>query len=240
MSSTAYAVRFFARPAPQGPGRVILIRGTPMPNEPAIKRTIAFVDGQNLFHATKDAFGYTVPNFDLLKLCNAITKQEGWNLQKIQFYTGTPDQGADPTWHYFWRNKLGAMGRQGIHVYTRQLAYSPEIMILPNGSQKSILVPREKGIDIRLALDVIRSTLRGDLDVALILSQDQDLTEVADEIRDISIQQNRWLKIASAFPSSPAYRNKKGIDRTDWVPFDKKFYDAYIDPKRYFPKPKKK
>jgi uncharacterized LabA/DUF88 family protein len=211
-----------------------------MPNEPAIKRTIAFVDGQNLFHAAKDAFGYTVPNFDLLKLCNTIAKQEGWNLHMIQFYTGTPDKGTNPKWHYFWRNKLGAMGRQGIRIYSRQLAYSPEIIILPNGSQKSILVPREKGIDIRLALDVISCTLRGDLDVAMILSQDQDLTEVADEIRDISKQQKRWIKVASVFPSSPAYRNKRGIDRTDWVPFDKKLYDACIDPRSYLPKPKKK
>lgn len=31
-----------------------------MPDEPPIKRTIAFVDGQNLFHAAKEAFGYSI------------------------------------------------------------------------------------------------------------------------------------------------------------------------------------
>ena len=33
-----------------------------MPTEPGVKRTIAFVDGQNLFHAAREAFGYTYPN----------------------------------------------------------------------------------------------------------------------------------------------------------------------------------
>jgi len=33
-----------------------------MPPEPAIKRTVAFVDGQNLYHAARESFGYTHPN----------------------------------------------------------------------------------------------------------------------------------------------------------------------------------
>ena len=32
-----------------------------MPAEPPVKRTIAFFDGQNLFHAAKDAFGHVWP-----------------------------------------------------------------------------------------------------------------------------------------------------------------------------------
>jgi hypothetical protein len=33
-----------------------------MPAEPPIKRVTAFVDGQNLFHAAREAFGYSYPN----------------------------------------------------------------------------------------------------------------------------------------------------------------------------------
>lgn len=36
-----------------------------MPVEPAVKRAAAFIDGQNLFCAAKEAFGYTFPNYDL-------------------------------------------------------------------------------------------------------------------------------------------------------------------------------
>jgi len=208
--------------------------------EPAIKRTVAFIDGQNLFHATKYAFGYTFPNFDALKLSQEICKRQGWSLSKVCFYTGIPDQGVSPKWNHFWRNKLGEMGRRGVQVYSRPLVYRTETISLPDGSQKAILVPQEKGVDIRLALDVIRAALRNELDVAMIFSQDQDLTEVADEIRDIAKTQGRWIKVTSAFPSSPAYKNRRGIDTTDWLPFDKATYDACIDPNNYFPMKKGK
>lgn len=36
-----------------------------MSSEPQVKRTRAYVDGQNLFHGAKEAFGYTYPNYDI-------------------------------------------------------------------------------------------------------------------------------------------------------------------------------
>jgi len=43
-----------------------------MPVEPAVKRTIAFVDGQNLFHNARNVFGYTFPNYDVQKLAQSV------------------------------------------------------------------------------------------------------------------------------------------------------------------------
>ena len=40
--------------------------------EPALPRTIALVDGQNLFHAAREAFGYTYPNYDVTALAKAV------------------------------------------------------------------------------------------------------------------------------------------------------------------------
>ncbi|HEX7549996.1 MAG TPA: hypothetical protein VF579_05440 [Candidatus Methylomirabilis sp.] len=48
-----------------------------MPPEPTVKRTVAFIDGQNLFHAVREAFGYT----------------------------GIPDPSDDPFWNRFWLHK---------------------------------------------------------------------------------------------------------------------------------------
>ena len=53
---------------------------------------------------------------------------------------------------------------------------------------------------MRIALDVISLAHRRAYDVALVMSQDQDLSEVADEIRTIAQEQQRWIKIACAFP----------------------------------------
>jgi len=43
-------------------------------------RAIAFVDGQNLFYAAKDAFGYEYPNYDVLKLARRVSADKGWVL----------------------------------------------------------------------------------------------------------------------------------------------------------------
>ena len=77
---------------------------------------------------------------------------------------------------------------------------------------------------------------RKEYDVALIFSQDQDLSEVADEIRSISVDQDRWIKVACAFPSSPTSRNKRGINGTEWIRIERRTYDACTDPADYRPK----
>ena len=83
-----------------------------MPIEPTEKRAIIFVDGQNLFHAVKEAFGYRHPNYDILKLASAIVSGQAWKLVRVHFYTGIPDESDDAFWHHFWRAKLAVMGQQ--------------------------------------------------------------------------------------------------------------------------------
>jgi hypothetical protein len=42
------------------------------------KRAIAFVDGQNLFHAAQEAFGYDYPNYHPLALADRLCAERGW------------------------------------------------------------------------------------------------------------------------------------------------------------------
>jgi hypothetical protein len=49
-----------------------------MPREPAIKRAVAFIDGQNLFHSARNTFGYTYPNFDALALAARLCRLQGY------------------------------------------------------------------------------------------------------------------------------------------------------------------
>ena len=201
--------------------------------EPASKRAVAFIDGQNLFHHSREAFGYHFPNYDIHKLVNAIVAQEGWNLVGTCFYTGVPDATDDPMWNRFWTNKLASMGRQGITVFSRSLLYRNNAVTLPDGSLFTFLHGEEKGIDVRIALDIIGQAVRNEYDVAVVFSQDQDLSEVADEIRVIATQQNRWIRIACAYPISPTSKNRRGINGTQWIKIDRRLYDACIDPKDY-------
>jgi len=204
-----------------------------VPPEPALKRTFAFFDGQNLFYGAKEAFGYRFPNYDPLLLANEVCQRQGWQLNKTFFYTGIPSHNDDPFWNSFWSLKLAVMGKKGISIFNRELRYRNRTVKLSNNQETTILVGQEKGVDIRIALDIIRYTLNGFLDVALVFSQDNDLSEVADEVRKIAQSQNRWLKIASSFPASPTSRNTRGINKTDWIKIDRQLYDSCLDPNDY-------
>jgi uncharacterized LabA/DUF88 family protein len=205
-----------------------------MPPEPVVKRTVAFIDGQNLFHTVREAFGYSYPNFDVQKLAHQVVAgQAGWQLIQVRFYTGIPAPADNAHWHQFWTRKLLAMSRAGVHTYARSLRYRNKQVHLPSGSVHTFLVGEEKGIDVRLAVDITRLAHRDEYDVALIFSQDQDLSEVAEEIRQIARERSRWIKIASTFPYSPTIRNRRGINHTDWIRIDRATYDACIDARDY-------
>ncbi|MBZ5629973.1 MAG: NYN domain-containing protein [Acidobacteriia bacterium] len=207
---------------------------TPAPLvEPAIKRAVAFIDGQNLYRAVKESFGYHYPNYDVQKLSESVCQARGWNLTQVRFYTGVPDKADDPRWNHFWIGKLAVMGKAGVEVFSRPLRYRNDRVKLPDGTTHTFLRGSEKGIDVRIALDVIRLAVRNEYDVAVVFSQDQDLSEVADEIRIISKLRGRWIRIACAYPISPTTKNKRGINHSDWVQIDRQTYDTCIDPTDY-------
>ncbi len=209
-----------------------------MPPEPAVKRTVAFFDGQALFHAVKKAFGYPYPNYDPKALAECIAGARGWRLTETFFYTGIPDPADNRFWSRFWTAKLAVLGTRGVQTYSRSLRYRNQTIRLPDGSATTILLGQEKGIDIRIALDVVRLARENRYDVALIFSQDQDLSEAADEVKAISVEQGRWIKIACAFPFSPTVENRRGINGTEWIKIDRATYDRCLDANDYRPKRK--
>ncbi|HOH29265.1 MAG TPA: NYN domain-containing protein [Candidatus Hydrogenedentes bacterium] len=160
------------------------------------------MDGQNLYHGAREAFGYSYPNYDIGALAQTLCSVRGWMLLQTRFYTGVPDACDSERWHKFWSAKLLAMSRQGIHTYSRSLRYRNKVVTLPDGRDTSIRTGEEKGIDVRIAIDIIRMAHRREYDVALVFSQDQDLSEVARELRVIAKEQARWIKMSSAYPEN--------------------------------------
>ncbi len=169
-------------------------------------------------------------------LAGRVCASKGWQLSHVHFYTGVPDEADEPFWHHFWAAKLAVLGTRGVSTFSRSLRYRNQTVTLADGSTVTTLVGQEKGIDVRLALDVVRFAREGTYDVALVFSQDQDLSEAVDEVRRLSAQQSRWIKPACAFPISPTARNRRGINGADWIRIDRTLYDSCIDPLDYRPK----
>jgi len=138
---------------------------------------MAFFDGQNLFQHAKDAFGHFHPNYDPKKLALAVCAAQGWRHTLTRFYTGVPSQIESAMWASYWSNRVLAMKRTGIVVTTRPLRYRKAQVVDANGkpvleadgkTPKIITTPQEKGIDVRLALDLVSLARKLQFDVALI------------------------------------------------------------------------
>ena len=190
-------------------------------------RTITFIDGQNLYHSAKEAWGigasraYRRPSYDVKKLAMAIANRvAGRRLTEIRFYSGIPNPrlGRDKAfWFGFWSNKMRHMENQGIYVYRGRVNI---------GGQ-------EKGVDVSLAIDLIQSTHERRYETAIIVSQDTDFGPAVRLAKQIAKDQGRMLEFESHFPVGPGSRSRRGVPGTMWRPIDKDVYDACLDLRDY-------
>jgi len=127
----------------------------------------------------------------------------------------------------FWDAKLMQMKRQSVETFHRELKYSDVRM--PDGSIYH--EPREKGVDVRLAIDVVVLAYAHSFDVALVFSQDQDLNELVETLRQITHIRGYWLRMASAYPVD----GNDGIHGAEPIPIDRPAYDACLDTRDYRP-----
>jgi hypothetical protein len=91
-----------------------------MSPEPSHKRAITFVDGQNLYHGAREAFGHAYPNYDVLALARRICQDAGWEPVQVRFYTGIPDPADDPFWNRFWVGGEGKPACLPMHFHEMQ------------------------------------------------------------------------------------------------------------------------
>ncbi len=186
--------------------------------EPAVKRVIAYFDGRNLRKSARSAFGdREYENIHPLKIARLVCARQGWQLEGVNFYIGVPGEGrrvAGET-REDWQARTALWTDEGVTVFTRDLTCNN----------------REKGVDVRIALDVARAMQSGDFDIALIFSQDQDFREVVDEVHRVAGEEVRWLKVASAYPARFEDKNCRGIDGADVdVPLDRGTVARCLEP----------
>jgi uncharacterized LabA/DUF88 family protein len=198
-------------------------------SEPA-KKTHIFIDGQNFYLSARTAFGLRYPDFDTRAVADTIARKvSGQEADHIHFYTGMPVQKFSPRWFEFWTNKIAAMEAEGIETFTRPLRYIHETdPQSPTGYK--ILSTREKGIDLRIALDVMEVARRTDVENIVIVSRDQDFQEVIEKIETMCAFERRDIGLWSAYPdggNGPSHL--RGIDGTKEVIIDREEYARCID-----------
>jgi uncharacterized LabA/DUF88 family protein len=190
-----------------------------------------FIDGNNLYYAARTAFKST--RHDIDALARKICELKGWSVGSVNFYQGIPSKTHDPHTHEKWEKRIAVMQQQGVNVVTRDLVYRKKTVIGPDGKESVSLRSQEKGIDVRIALDVVRTAYEKKADVFVIFSQDQDLLEACLEVKRISADQKRAVRICSAFPCSDLSTNHRGIRDVEAISIDEKTYNKCLDDRPY-------
>lgn len=186
-----------------------------------------FIDGQNLFLTVKRLYGYQHPNFDVLKLCTSIAEKKGWEVGTIRFYTGMPGQVESPHWHDYWARRLADLGKNGVQIFNPPLRYRTSKESFPDGTWRNVTHATEKGVDVRIALDIVKSAIAG-RSALVLLSQDNDMSVAVEEAHSVAKAAGRKLEVACAYPTSD-FRSGRGVEGTSWIPMSKDFYDLNID-----------
>ena len=136
-----------------------------------------FIDWQNAYKSAREAFGWRDwPNeygnfspYALGRLLAPANERGGdAELARVFVYRGLPSNRHDPEGYAANRRQSAAWMAEDPEIVIpklRPLRYSP------NANEP----PREKGIDVQLAIDAVEWTLTEQCDVAIIFSHDTDL-----------------------------------------------------------------
>jgi len=173
------------------------------PPRPLPTRVVVFIDGQNLYHRCKEHFDW--PWAHPKRLADALVEEDrdrygpgSHVLAGVRYYTGIHDANRRPADHAAMSRRLDAYRREGVQTFPIMLRYDAD----GRG--------REKGVDVRIALDVTRLGSKGLYDVAIIVSEDSDLDEAAKEVYALR-DDERWIAVENALPWS-------AHSHTRWLP----------------------
>lgn len=148
------------------------------------ERVVVYLDWQNVymraresFHSPRDSFtkGQVDP-LDLGLLLASKGKDGDRELAQVRIYRGVPDQRFDARAYAAARRQMSRWTRnRKIEIVSRTLHY-------PRDWPDSDESPREKGVDVSLAVDLVVMGIAGEYDTAIVMSSDQDIAPAVEYI----------------------------------------------------------
>ncbi len=177
------------------------------------QRAIVFVDANNWYHNVKLLFKPS--KISILKISNLICKNLNFDLEEIRWYASIPDI-ADGEKEYFDHMRfLNLLEKEGIKIITRKLqrlsnkelskkkretidaldlCENCKPLIEASFLDLSDIKRKEKGIDVWIAIDMIKkSVVDDDCDVCILISGDTDFVPA------VTLINGTGKKVLSAF-----------------------------------------
>jgi uncharacterized LabA/DUF88 family protein len=109
-------------------------------------------------------------------------------LKDVFVYGGTPNRHKDPETYAAHRRMVAAWNKAGAKPIMRPLRYPHDWPDSP---------AQQKGVDVKLALDLLVMGLREDYDVAIVASTDTDLIPALEACQKLGVTDERTLEIAA-------------------------------------------
>jgi len=151
------------------------------------KRCMVFIDGSNLYHALKETKRSVAIDFAYL-VGELVTS--GRELVRVYYYNAPVNERDDPEQHKRQQRFLSRM---------RRLPYF-EVKLGRLVRRKHGMI--ERGVDVRLATDMVAMGVRDHYDVAILVSGDGDFADAVQAVKDAG------KHVELAFPKCKALSNQ--------------------------------
>lgn len=134
------------------------------------KRAIVFIDGNNWYHNSKKMISEH-KKIDFLKIVEVASLKFDLNIIEKRYYNSVPDISDNEKVYYKHLEFLGKLKNKGFKIITRKL-------------QKIDGEKREKGIDVKISVDMLNSCLiEKKCDCCVLISGDADFIPAMEIIK---------------------------------------------------------
>lgn len=170
----------------------------------SMKRAIIFIDANNWYHNVKKWF--RPGDLDILKIVDMISKEKKLNIIEIRWYVSMPNIEDNPLVYQQQRSFLSYLEKQGINIITRKLQRLSNKELIKKRQElmgswdlcevcqpivESSLLDikdqnqKEKGIDVWIAIDMVKEALQDKLNCCVLVSGDADFVPALDLVKSI-------------------------------------------------------
>lgn len=163
------------------------------------KQVVVFIDYQNVYQGARRCFrpdtashvdGQIQPRLTALKLKGADRVER--ELREVRVYRGLPSNRRDPKGYR-------ASHRQ-VDLWSNQPLVRPITRGLNYRNPKS---PKEKGVDVAIAVDFVVMAVRGEYDVGILFSCDTDLLPALEAVATLDPEMRPQIEVASWSNGNP-------------------------------------
>ena len=158
------------------------------------ERVAIFIDGSNFYHNLKRAFG--APSVDLEKFCKHVSMNK--KLEKTFYYTAPVSQKDFPESYKKQQRFLSTISKiENLSIFLGRLEKRPD------GTMT------EKGVDVKLTVDLLKNAFDDKFDVAFLVTNDADFIPAIVEVQKIGKK-----VINVTFPNTKSFHMNKICDST--------------------------